>query len=111
MKRFPLAPNELDLVQSVFRKYPEALSVVLFGARAKGAHTKYSDVGFVISGSVTALGAEAIGAELDELPLPYRFDVQSLPAIKHRPLLEHIRRVGIPVYRFQAGHVQPATDR
>jgi hypothetical protein len=44
------------------------------------------------------LRAEAIAAELEELPLPYRFDVQSLAHIQHRPLLEHIQRVGILIY-------------
>jgi hypothetical protein len=44
------------------------------------------------------LRAEAITAELEELPLPYRFDVLSLAHIQHRPLLEHIQRVGILIY-------------
>ena len=41
---------------------------------------------------------DAIAAELEELPLPYRFDVQSLAHIQHRPLLEHNQRVGILIY-------------
>lgn len=35
---------------------------------------------------------------VNELPLPYRFEVQSLDHIHHRPLLEHIKRVGILIY-------------
>jgi hypothetical protein len=35
---------------------------------------------------------------LDELPLPYRFEVQPLAHIQYRPLLEHIHRVGIVIY-------------
>ncbi len=50
------------------------------------------------SGDVEPLRAEAIAAELDELPLPYRFEVQPLAHIHYRPLLEHIKRVGILIY-------------
>ena len=35
----------------------------------------------------------------DEPPLPYRFEVQPLDRITHRPLREHIDRVGIRIYQ------------
>ncbi len=41
---------------------------------------------------------ESIAAELDDLPLPYRYDVKAFHLIKLRPLCEHIERVGITVY-------------
>ena len=37
-------------------------------------------------------------AELDELPLPCRYDVRPFAAITLRSLREHIERVGIPLY-------------
>jgi hypothetical protein len=55
-------------------------------------------VDLALAGSLGALGAEAIAAELEELPLPYRFDVHALGAITHTPLLEHIARVGMVIY-------------
>jgi len=91
-------PAELELVRSVFRLHPEVKSATLFGSRAKGTHTYRSDVDLVVAGGIGPLRAEAIAAELKELPLPYRFDVQSLAHIQHRPLLEHIQRVGILIY-------------
>ena len=91
-------PAKLELVRSVFRLYPEVTSATLFGSRAKGTHSDRSDVGLVVAGDIEPLRAEAIAAELEELPLPYRFDVQSLAHIQHRPLLEHIQRVGILIY-------------
>lgn len=98
MKKPPLEPAELDLVRSVFRLHPEVSGVTLFGSRAKGTHNDRSDVDLVVTGVVAPLRAEAIAAELEELPLPYRFEVQSLEHIHHRPLLDHIRRVGIVIY-------------
>jgi hypothetical protein len=55
-------------------------------------------VDLAIWGDVDAIRAEAISAELDELPLPYHFDVKPFESIKLRALREHIQRVGVPVY-------------
>ena len=99
MTRDPLVASELELVLSVLRQHPEVVSATLFGSRAKGTHSDRSDVDLALAGSLGALGAEAIAAELEELPLPYRFDVHALAAITYPPLLEHIGRVGIEIYR------------
>lgn len=98
MKTPPLTPAELDLVRSVFRLHPEVKSATLFGSRAKGTHSDRSDVDLVIAGDVEPLRAETIASELEDLPLPYRFEVQSLNHIQYPPLLEHIKRVGIVIY-------------
>ncbi len=94
----PLQPSELELVRAVLRRHPEVRSATLFGSRAKGTHSHRSDVDLALSGAVELLGAEAIAAELEELPLPYRFDVQALEQITFLPLLEHIERVGVVIY-------------
>lgn len=93
-----LPAGELDLVRSIFRRHPEITSATLFGSRAKGTHTERSDVDLAVTGDVAPLRAEAIAAELEELPLPYRFEVQSMDHIHHRPLLDHIKRMGIRIY-------------
>jgi predicted nucleotidyltransferase len=98
MKPPPLQPAELEMVRSVFRRHPEVTSATLFGSRAKGTHSDRSDVDLVVSGEVEPLRAEAIAAELDELPLPYRFEVQPLAHIHYPPLLKHIERVGILIF-------------
>jgi predicted nucleotidyltransferase len=93
-----LNPAEIALLCGVFQRHPEITGVKLFGSRAKGTHAPSSDIDLALWGEVDALGAEAIAAELDELPLPYRFDVQAFDAITFPPLREHIERVGIPLY-------------
>jgi predicted nucleotidyltransferase len=98
MTRDPLVASELELVLSVLRQHPEIESATLFGSRAKGTHSDRSDVDLALAGSLGDLGAEAIAAELEELPLPYRFDVHALAAITYPPLLEHIERVGMVIY-------------
>ena len=101
MKAPPLPETELDLICRVFRHHPGVKSAILFGSRAKGTHHPRSDVDLVVEGDVDPLGAEAIAAELEDLPLPYRFDVQSWAHLQHPPLREHIQRVGIRIYAVE----------
>ena len=98
MKLLGLSPTELVLLRQVFVRHPEIQAVKLFGSRAKGVHTAASDVDLALWADLDALQAEAIAAELDELPLPYRYDVQPFHLIRHLPLREHIERVGVQVY-------------
>jgi predicted nucleotidyltransferase len=93
-----LNPRELSLLRQVFRRHPEIKTVKLFGSRAKGSHAPGSDIDLALWGDVDAINAEGIAAELDELPLPYQYDVKPFHLIKLRPLREHIERVGITVY-------------
>ena len=93
-----LSPHELELIISVFRKHPEVAAAKVFGSRAKGNSTSSSNVDLALWGDIDGLRAERIAAELDELPLAYRFDVKSFDLIKLQTLKEHIERVGIAVY-------------
>lgn len=94
-----LTDHEISLVRDVFSRHAEVSAAILYGSRAKGTHSQRSDVDLALTGDVTPLEAEAIAGELDELPLPYRFDVQPVARITHPPLREHIARVGICIYR------------
>jgi len=93
-----LTPRESALIQAVFCRHPEVVAVKLFGSRAKGTHTPRSDVDLALWGEIDEIRAQAIATELDELPLPYQFDVTPFELIKHGALREHIERVGIPLY-------------
>ncbi len=98
MKTAALAPAELSMLSGVFQRHPEIKVVKLFGSRAKGTSAPGSDIDLALWGEVDALGAEAIAAELDELPTPYKYDVKAFRLIQLPALREHIERVGITVY-------------
>jgi predicted nucleotidyltransferase len=89
-----LTDRETSLISSVLNRHSEVSQVKLFGSRAKGCHTPVSDIDLALWG-VDALQAESIAAELDELPLPYRFDIKAFESIKQDSLREHIQRKGI----------------
>ena len=93
-----LSEREVALMTDVLRRHPEVTSVSLFGSRAKGTHTHCSDVDLAVWGDVDDVRAEALAAEFDDLPLPYRFDVKPFATIRLQALRDHIERIGIPLY-------------
>lgn len=98
MKRIGLSDLELSLIRSALARHKEISGAVLFGSRAKRAASSSSDVDIALEGIDDELRAEAIASELEELPLPYRFDVRALAAIRYSPLRDHIARVGVRIY-------------
>jgi uncharacterized protein len=99
MKDVGLAPHEIEMMRAVFRRIHAIVEVVLYGSRAKGNFRPESDIDLALVGVDDDLQAEAVAEELDELPLPYHFDVKACGAIQYAPLREHIARVGLTVYR------------
>ncbi len=93
-----LSPGELASLRSVFARHPEIEEVFLFGSRAMGNHRPESDVDLAVRGIDDERAVEALADELDELPLPFLFDVKSLAAMRNPALLEHVRRVGRSIY-------------
>ena len=92
-----LDPRALNLIRDVLSRHPAVTGAILFGSRAKGTARPASDVDLALEGVNTPLEAEEIAGELEELPPPYRFDVQALSAIRHAALREHIERVGVRI--------------
>jgi predicted nucleotidyltransferase len=93
-----LRPFELDQLCSVFRRHPEISQVKVFGSRAKGTHQRSSDVDLALWGVADDFAAQAIALELDELPLPYSYDVKAFAAVTLESLREHIERVGTRIW-------------
>lgn len=83
----------------VFSQYPAIQSVLLYGSRAKGNYRPGSDIDLSIQ--APALGLSdllAIENQIDDLLLPWTVDLSLLHQIDNPDLLDHIRRIGIPLY-------------
>lgn len=93
-----LSQSTVNMMNSVFFKYIEIEKIYVFGSRAKGNYKFNSDIDLAIVGNLSSFFAEKIANELEELPLPYKFDVQAYSQIKNLNLKEHIDRVGIVIY-------------
>ena len=97
MDRTGLSSREVDLICGVFRRHREVAAAMLYGSRAQGAHRPESDIDLTIQGDFDDLRAASIAAEMDELPLPYHFDVQAYATVQSAALRDEIR-TGTVVY-------------
>jgi predicted nucleotidyltransferase len=93
-----LSGRDIDLLDGVFRRYIDIERVVLFGSRAKGTARSNSDIDLAIIGLDDDMSVEALAQELDELPMPYQFDVKSMTSIRNVQLRHHIERVGVEIF-------------
>lgn len=105
MNVFGLKDSERELICGVFRRHSKVAEAKIFGSRAKGNSQPASDIDLALWGNVSASLIATIAGELDELPLPYTFDVQAYDAINHQPMREHIDCVGQIFYARTGEHV------
>jgi len=73
-----------------------ASKAAVFGSRAKGNWRENSDVDVAVFGDGINLGK--LSSQLDELNMPYKFDVVEYNSISYAPLRDHIDRVGVEIY-------------
>jgi len=98
----PYGLSELQINQlvKVFENHKEVEKVILYGSRAMGSQKPYSDIDITILGESLNLSLlQKIETELDDLLLPYKFDVSLFNSIENTDLLEHINRVGRTIYK------------
>ena len=73
--------------------------VLLYGSRAMGRNHSGSDVDLCLVAPTLQLDdLLLLGARLDDLLLPWRFDLQLKHRIEHPGLLDHIERVGVVLF-------------
>lgn len=96
---FGISMNIWGRIANVFRKSPRIDQVILYGSRAKGNYKKGSDIDLCLVGNQIALSdMYKLENALDDLLLPYTFDVSIYSKIANNDLIAHIDRVGKVVY-------------
>jgi predicted nucleotidyltransferase len=98
MNRFGLTDVEQKLICDILHRHDEVTQAKIFGSRAKGNFQPNSDIDLALWGNISFATLAAIAGELDDLPLPYTFDIQAYDTIHHHPLREHIDRVAQNFY-------------
>ena len=98
--RFGLKENIIQEIQNVFSAFPEVDEAVLYGSRAKGNYKLGSDIDLTLKGDTLNLSVlNKISLRLDDLLLPYTFDLSVYRYIDNIDLIEHINRVGVSFYK------------
>ena len=97
---FDLPEPDVDLLRRLLRGFPEIDTAIVFGSRAKGNARPGADIDLALKGSeVTDQTVLNLVNALEELPLPYFFDVVAYQDIQNQDLVSHINRVGQVLYR------------
>ena len=98
--KFGLKKDTIEQINHVFALHPQVEKVVIYGSRSKGNYKTGSDIDLVIKGHDLDLTlANKIRLEIDDLLLPYSFDISIFDEISNPDLLAHIKRRGSVFYR------------
>ncbi len=109
---FGLSVDTLRCIKKLFSKFPKIQKVILYGSRAKGNYEKGSDIDITLIGKGLTLDNSIypLMKELDELYLPYKFDISILNQLENTDLIDHILRVGKTFYQKKS-NVKDGTTR
>ena len=96
---FGISIEDIDKIKNLFKQFEFIDKVILYGSRAKGNYRPSSDIDITLFGkNLTLSELQLIENEIDDLLLPYKFDVSIYNQISNIELIEHIDRVGKVLY-------------
>ena len=99
---FGLKENITSDIKNILSDFPEVKMVIIYGSRAKGNYKPGSDIDLTFKGdnlSLTILNK--ISLRIDDLLLPYTFDLSVFAHIDNKDLIEHIERAGKIFYQCE----------
>lgn len=100
MENSGLTKEMIDSIKAVFSKYKQIESVLIYGSRAMGNHRPSSDIDLTLIGKNIDLSLQTkIEFDLDDLMLPYKFDISVCDRIRNPEFLGHINREGKEIYK------------
>lgn len=99
MANFGLSDLQIQQINHVFYSHKEITKVVIYGSRAKNTHKNYSDIDLTLFGSDLNLRiSQKIETELDDILLPFKFDISIFLDIQNLDLIAHINQFGKVFY-------------
>jgi len=102
MAEYGLDTMDIKNLEELFANFPCVDMVLLYGSRAKGCFKPFSDVDITLKGTgITYQELMNIRIAIDDLMLPFIFDVSVYDDLQNENLKSHIQRVGKVLYRKQ----------
>lgn len=98
--QYGLEEETLGALKGVFSKITTIEKVILYGSRAKGNFQKGSDIDIVLIGNQLNLDNSVypLMEQIEELYLPYSFDISIFSEIDNIALIKHIDQCGVQLY-------------
>lgn len=99
MQNSGLTIEEVDRIKEILSHYRHVKKALIYGSRSMGNHKPASDIDIAIVGPKIDLSMLFnIESDLDDLLLPYKFDICIYHRITNTAFLDHIDRVGKEFY-------------
>lgn len=93
--KFGLTQKQFQLMINTISSFNEIEKVLIFGSRAKGNFRSASDVDLTVFGQkISRTTVNRLSSALDDLPLPFMFDVLDYNQLKNESLKEEIDEQG-----------------
>ncbi|WP_067584402.1 nucleotidyltransferase domain-containing protein [Endozoicomonas ascidiicola] len=100
--KYGLKAETIIAIQQVLAEFAQVQQAIIYGSRAKGNYKPGSDIDLTLvaapKGQLNLSTQYQIEEALEELMLPYQFDLSILETIESKNLLGHIERVGQVFY-------------
>jgi len=97
---YGLKSETIERLNNVFWKHKQVDEVILYGSRAKGSYAEGSDIDLTLKGdNLDPEIVQKISLEIEDLLLPWMVDLSIFNSIDNNELTEHIKRVGITIYK------------
>ena len=94
-----LTNEEMQKLVAVLSTQPNIEKAIVYGSRAMGTNRKFSDVDMTLVGkNLSHSDLNQVALKIDNLLLPYEFDLSLYSSLTNKNLLEHIRRVCKVIY-------------
>ena len=103
MDKFGLPAAVLNLIKHKLAEFNQIEAAKIYGSRAMGNYWRGSDIDIILFGNCEKNLGQII-TEMDELPLPYKFDIAVYSQLTNQELKEHVDRVGINIYQQSDEH-------
>mgnify|MGYP000084673111 FL=1 len=98
-----LKDQQVENIQKVFSKYDHVDEVLIYGSRALGNYKIASDIDLALKGeTLDSTDEMKITFDLDDLMLPYKFDITIYDQVKNKELRNHIDKFGKMIYKKQS---------
>ncbi|WP_395947410.1 nucleotidyltransferase family protein [Caedibacter taeniospiralis] len=96
---YGLSDETIAAIRTAISKQPNVQEAILYGSRVKGNYRAGSDIDLTLKGkNLTLTDLFSLEEALDDLYLPYTFDLSIYTELNHSELKAHIDRIGITFY-------------
>jgi predicted nucleotidyltransferase len=97
--KFGLKEDNIEKINKILSKYKNIDEARLYGSRAIGNYREGSDIDLTLKGNLDLQNLQRIVTDLDDLLLPYKFDISIFSDINNDNLIDHIKRIGVIFYK------------